>query len=176
MRSHKAVTVHFTRAQSLLFALHGTSVFPTKHGIRWTTVGLMPGRRRRRWPNIRPTVVQRIVVAGKWYVRGSADIDVRGCSCGRDHQVTLPPASSDPLPQRAPKPHSKDTCRAELLWFTTLQHKPGSTGYIWSVCGHCPCRAPPVYAVFSSQPDLVVSDVSEKNGRHLFSPACMRGW
>ena len=33
---------------------------------RWPNVGLMLGQRRRRWANVCPTFVQRLVFAGKW--------------------------------------------------------------------------------------------------------------
>ena len=33
---------------------------------RWTNVGVMLGLRLRRWPNITPTLVQRLVFAGDW--------------------------------------------------------------------------------------------------------------
>ena len=33
---------------------------------RWTNVGLMLGQRRRRWANIKPTLVQRLVLAGEY--------------------------------------------------------------------------------------------------------------
>ena len=35
-----------------------------EHTLRWTNYGLMLGQRRRRWPNIKPLLVQRSVHAG----------------------------------------------------------------------------------------------------------------
>ena len=41
--------------------------WPGNMGRCWTSAGLMSGQRRRRWSNIRPTLVQRLVFAG-WLV------------------------------------------------------------------------------------------------------------
>ena len=81
VQGQKTVTAHFLNEQILPFGfamlaeqhyVNTYSTYMTSHACKHITaivgcrtiVGLMLGQRRRRWPNIRPTLVQHPVFAG----------------------------------------------------------------------------------------------------------------